>query len=88
MTIKESLSIKEKTLGYWIGVVAALLALVGLGSSWAVRLSDTERKTKEIPGIEWDIRVVKSMLAGMRPGLYDSVIANEIRINGHRPEEE
>lgn len=77
---------KEKSLGYWLSVVLGALALLGMFASGAVQLSDQKKKTEKIPGVEWDLRVVKGILRSMNPAKYDSVIANEVQVNGQRPE--
>lgn len=79
---------KEKTLGYWLGVVLAVLTLLGMFATGAVQLSDQKKKTEMIPGVEWDLRVVKGMLRSLNPAKYDSVITNEVQINGQRPRRE
>jgi cytoskeletal protein RodZ len=77
---------KEKTLGYWLGVVLAIISLLGMLSAGAVQLSDQQKKTEKIPGVEWDMRVVKGMLRSMNPAKYDSVVATEVELSGQRPQ--
>lgn len=79
---------KERSLGYWLGVVLGVLTLLGMFATGAVQLSDQKKKTEKIPGVEWDLRVVKGILRSMNPTKYDSVITNEVQINGLRPEGE
>jgi len=77
---------RDRGFGYWITVIAGVIALAGILANSSVRLSDAERKTQEIPGVKWDLILVKQMLAAMNPVKYDSVLTNQIRIYGQRPE--
>lgn len=77
---------KEKGLAYWIPIVLGTVAVVGVVARGSVRLSDTERKTERIPGMEWDLLLVKSMLSAINPAKYDSVLTAQVRVYGQRPE--
>lgn len=77
---------KEKGMAYWIPVVLGMIALVGVLARGSVRLADNERKTERIPGMEWDLLLVKSMLSAISPTKYDSVLNTQVRIYGQRPD--
>jgi len=79
---------KEKGLAFWIPVVLGIIALLGFWADASVRLSDAERQTKNIPGMEWDLLLLKSFLSAVNPTKYDSVLTVQVRIYGQRPESE
>lgn len=78
---------KEKTLGYWLGVVLAILGLVATFAAAVTRISAVEEKANKMPGVEWDMRVMKDVLSRVFPTAYDSAIASEVRKNGQRPQQ-
>ncbi len=78
---------KGYTLGYWIGVVVGTIAILGFVGSLITRVNALETSHRQIPGIEWDMRVNKGMWAKLYPDVYDEVITNEVRVNGQRPKE-
>jgi hypothetical protein len=79
---------RQKNLGYWLGVVLGIMTLLGMFATGSVEISEQRKKTEKIPGIEWDLRVIKEMLRSFNPAKYDSVIDAEVQINGQRPESE
>lgn len=82
------MSKQEHPFWYWIPRLTGLLVLIGLFTAATIRASDAERKTKQIPGVRWDLSLVKSLLNAANPHLYDSVLSAQVKIYGPRPTEE
>lgn len=77
----------EKDLGYWLPRIIGLVTILGFIASASIRVKDAERKTLLIPGVKWDLVLIKSMLRAVDPARYDSVMNNQVQTVGPRPEE-
>lgn len=79
---------KEKAIWYWIPRVIGLVAILSLLAGATIRINDAERKTKQIPGVKWDLALLKQLLRAYNPQAYDSVMNSQVQIYGPRPGEE
>jgi len=80
-------------LGKWIGLVIGSVTIFGflvsgMGKIYAedTRLGAVEDKAAMLPCVLWDLQILKGDARGRNPIRYDSLIENQIKVSGPRPQ--
>lgn len=83
---------KEIEIVKWVSAIVGFIAIFGalakgIGTIYAEdrRIGAVEETTSALPCLLWDLQILKANARSQNSVRFDSVVENQIKINGPRP---